>query len=56
MYEELEENGLKPVLNVIDSECSKAVQDYITSHYVKYQLDEPDNHHANAAERSIETF
>ena len=56
MYEELEANGFKPTLNVTDNECSKAVQNYITSQNVKYQLVEPDNHRANAAEQAIQTF
>ena len=56
MYEELEANGFKPTLNVTDNECSKAVQNYITSQNVNYQLVEPDSHQANAAERAIQTF
>ena len=41
MYKELEANGFKPTLNVTDNECSKAVQNYITSKRFKYQLVEP---------------
>ena len=56
MYEDPEARGFKPTLNVTDNECSKAVQNYITSQNVNYQLVEPDNHHANASERAIQTF
>ena len=56
MCEKLEANGFNPTLNVIDNDCSNAVQNYITSKNVKYQLVEPDNHRANAAERAIQTF
>ena len=56
MYEELESRGFKHTLDVTDNECSKAVQNYITSQNVKYQLVEPDNHRANAVERAVQTF
>ena len=56
MYEDLKARGFKPTLNVTDNECSKAVQKYITSQNVNYQLVEPNNHRANAAERAIQTF
>ena len=56
MYEEVEANGFRPTLNMTNNDCSKAVQKYITSQNFKNQLVEPDNHSANAAERSIQTF
>ena len=56
MYEYLESRGFKPKLNVTDNECSKAVQKYIDSQNVSWQLVEPDNHRVNAAERAIQTF
>ena len=56
MYEELEAKGFKPTLNVTDNECSKAVQNYITSKNVDYLLVEPNNHRANTAERAIQIF
>ena len=56
MYEELEEKGFKPTLNIIDNKFSKAVQKYITSQNVGWLLVEPNNHSVNAAERSIQTF
>ena len=46
----------KPTLNITDNECSKAVQNYINSRRVAWQLVEPDNHRVNAAERAIRTF
>ena len=56
MYEDLEARGFKPTLNVTDNECSKAVQTYIISQNVNYQLSVPNAHQANAAERSIQIF
>ena len=56
IYEYLESKGFKPTLNVTDNECSKAVQDYINSQKVDWQLVEPNNHRVNAAERAIQTF
>ena len=56
MYEYLESRGFKPKLNVTDNECSKAVQRYIKSQNVEWQLVEPDNHRVNAAERAIQIF
>ena len=56
IYEYLESVGHKPSLNVTDNEASKAVQNYIKSKDVDWQLVEPDNHRVNAAERAIQTF
>ena len=56
IYDELKARGCKPTLNVTDNECSKAVQKYITSQNVNYQLVDPKNHRSNAAERAIQTF
>ena len=56
VYEYLESVGHKPSLNVTDNEASKAVQNYIKSKDVDWQLVEPDNHRVNAAERAIQTF
>ena len=56
MYEDLKVRGFKPTLNVKENECFKAVQRYITSQNVNYQLFEPNNHRANAAERAIQTY
>ena len=56
VYEYLESVGQKPTLNVTDKEASEAVQNYIKSKDVDWQLVEPDNHRVNAAERAIQTF
>ena len=56
IYEYLEAVDQKPTLNVTDNEASKAVQNYIRSKDVDWQLVEPDNHRVNAAERAIQTF
>jgi len=40
----------------MDNECSKAVQEYITSEEIAIQLVEPKDHRVNAAERAIQTF
>ena len=56
MYEELKAKGFKPTLNVTDNECSKEVQEYITSLNVHYLLVKPNKHRANAAKRAIQIF
>ena len=53
IYEYLEAVDQKPTLNVTDNEASKAVQNYIRSKDVDWQLVEPNNHRVNAAERAI---
>ena len=56
MCEDLGARGFKPTLNVTDNKYSKAVQKYITSQNVNYQLVEPNDQRANAAKRAIQTF
>ena len=56
IYEELAKKGCKPKLNITDNECSRAVQTFIESQDVAWQLVEPDNHRVNATERAIQTF
>ena len=56
IIEELKSCGHKPQLNVMDNECSKAVQQYINSEKINIQLVEPHDHRVNAAERAIQTF
>ena len=56
IYKYLGDRGCKPTLNVTDNECSKAVQNYINSQKMPWQLIEPDNHRVNAAKRTIQTF
>ncbi len=52
----LDARGCKPTLNVMDNECSKTVESYITSQNIDIQLVPPANHRVNAAERAIGTF
>ena len=56
IYNHLTAAGHKPTLNVTDNECSKAVQNYIMSQNVDWQLVDPDNHRVNTAKRAIQTF
>ena len=44
IYKYLESVKQKPTLNVTDNEASKAVQNYIKSKDIDWQLVEPDNH------------
>jgi len=48
--------GYAPVLNVMDNECSKAVEAHIRSNKMDIHLVPPHNHRVNAAERAIMTF
>ena len=43
-------------LNVMDNECSVAVEKYIKSEKIGIQLVPPHNHHVYATERVIATF
>lgn len=45
-----------PQLNVMDNECSKAVERHIRTAKLDIQLVPPHNHRVNAAERAIATF
>ena len=45
-----------PTLNVMDNECSKAVEAHIRKNNMDVHLVPPHNHRANAAERAIATF
>ena len=56
VYEYLESVGQKPTLNVTDNEASKAVQKYIKSKNIDWQLVEPDSNRVNASECAIQTF
>ncbi|KAL7527446.1 hypothetical protein ACHAXR_001968, partial [Thalassiosira sp. AJA248-18] len=52
----LDDQGYKPNLNVMDNECSKAVEKFIKKQNITIQLVAPHNHRVNAAERAIRTF
>ncbi len=46
----------QPALNVMDNECSKAVEKHICANKMDIQLVSPHNHCINAAECAIVTF
>jgi uncharacterized protein YgfB (UPF0149 family) len=56
LYNELTDRGLKPQLNILDNEASRAVQRAITKTGARFQLVEPNNYAVNAAERAVQTF
>jgi hypothetical protein len=56
VYEYLASKGFKPKLNVMDNQCSKAIEQYIKSTGADIQLVNPDNHRVNACERAIQTW
>jgi hypothetical protein len=55
-HELLTSRGLKPSLQKLDNEASSALQQYMVSVDVDYQLVPPHVHRRNAAERAIRTF
>jgi hypothetical protein len=46
----------QPALNVIDNECSKAVEKHIRANKIDIQLVPPHNHRVNTTERAIAMF
>jgi hypothetical protein len=48
--------GYAPTLNVMDNECSKAVEAHIRTNSMDIHLDLLHNHRVNAAEHAIDTF
>jgi hypothetical protein len=56
VYEYLASKGFKPKLNVMDNQCSKAIEQYIKSTGADIQLVNPDDHRVNACERAIQTW
>ena len=52
----LKARGYHPTPNVMDNECSAAVEKYIRSEDISIHLVPPHNHRVNAAERAIATF
>jgi hypothetical protein len=52
----LKTRGYHPTLNVMDNECSAAVEKYIRSENISIHLVPPHNHRVNAAEQAIATF
>jgi hypothetical protein len=56
LHKQLINAGLKPELQVMDNECSKAFRQYLTDEHIDLQLVPPHLHRQNAAERAIQTF
>ena len=52
----LRARGYHPALNVMDNECSEAVEKHIKASKINIQLVPPHNHHVNAAKQAIGTF
>jgi hypothetical protein len=52
----LEEKGYKPKVNVMDSQATKYIKQFLTKKGCKLQLVEPHNHCINAAKQAIQTF
>jgi hypothetical protein len=48
--------GYHPELNVIDNECSAAVEKHIKASKINIHFVPPHNHHVNAAKQAIATF
>jgi hypothetical protein len=46
----------QPALNMMDNECSKAVEEHIQANKMETHLVPPHNHRVNAAEHAIATF
>jgi hypothetical protein len=49
-FEYLVSKGLKPKVNVMDNQATKAIKAYLTPQQVMLQLIEPHNHRVNATE------
>ena len=56
VFATLRARNYMPQLNVMDNECSKAVERPIRTKKLNIQLVPPHNHRVNAAERAIATF
>ena len=54
--EYLSSRGFKPIYNIIDNVASTAIKKYLAKKNIAFQLVEPYNHRANAAERAIQTW
>ncbi|EEC45165.1 predicted protein [Phaeodactylum tricornutum CCAP 1055/1] len=52
----LTQRGLRPQLQRLDNEASAALQSFMSSEHVDFQLAPPHLHRRNAAERAIRTF
>ena len=55
-FDKLPAKGFKPKLNVMDSQATKYIKQFLTKKECKLQLVEPHNKRVNAAEQAIQTF
>ena len=57
IYEHLEAINMQPKLHIMDNECSRKIQNYITTNRdTKIQFVKANSHRFNSAERAIQTF
>ena len=56
LYERLIKAGVKPIIQRLDNEASKALIHAIEKKNLKYQLASPHDHRLNPAERAIQSF
>jgi hypothetical protein len=56
LHQQLINAGIKPELQVMDNECSKAFGKYLTDEHIDLQLVPPHLHRQNAADWAIQTF
>jgi hypothetical protein len=56
LYSKLQVNGHAPELHMLDNECSQELKKAFKKYDVAFQLVPPHIHHANAAERAIQTW
>jgi hypothetical protein len=52
----LQSRGFKPLLQRLDNEATRALQDFLVASDIDFQLAPPHIHQRNAAERAIRTF
>jgi hypothetical protein len=55
-YQQLTNAGIRPVVQRLDYEASRALINAITTKGLQYQLASPHDHRLNPAERAIQTF
>jgi hypothetical protein len=56
IYDELTTKGPKPKFQTMDNEASTALEQFLHSKDIQFQLVPPHAHRQNAAERAIQTF
>jgi hypothetical protein len=55
-YQQLANAGIRPIIQRLDNEASRALINAITTKGLQYQLASPNDHRLNPAERAIQTF